>query len=182
MASVTLIDTTTLATNGVSLPAGSTVARGVTTSPDSKWAYVVHNIGRFQLPITQLERGWVNTTALSVLDLEKQQRLTTILLDRLTKGAADPIDVRCSLDGQRLAVSHAGTHEVSLLDIGKLHRLFAGQVPKELADLKDGSSANIWTRIQQDRGCLADLKNDLTALYIANVSKRVEAGGNCPHG
>ncbi len=36
----------------VKLPPGSTVACGVAISPDGRWAYVIHTLGRFRLPIT----------------------------------------------------------------------------------------------------------------------------------
>ena len=93
---------------------------------DGKWAYVVHGLGRFNLPITQLERGWVNTYALTIIDIAAGKRLTTMLLDDLTQGAADPHGVVCSKDGTRLWISHAGVHEISMVDIGLVHELLAG--------------------------------------------------------
>ena len=38
-------------------------------SPDGRFAYVTHILSRYQVPTTQLERGWMNTNALSILDL-----------------------------------------------------------------------------------------------------------------
>jgi len=64
-ARVTLIDTrTTSAVAHVLLPQGSMGARGVCVSPDGRYAYVTHTLGHFQVPTTQLERGWMNTSAL----------------------------------------------------------------------------------------------------------------------
>lgn len=182
-AEVSLIDTVKLeATATVKLPPGSTMVRGTCISPDGKWAYVVHGLGRFNLPITQLERGWVNTYALSILDMATSSRLATMLLDELTQGAADPRAVVCSQDGKRLWISHTGVHEVSSIDIGLIHELLRGNVPEELASLKDGTQPNIWVQIQQDRGKIADLENDLTALYIAGAIRRFPSGGKGPHG
>ncbi len=180
---VTVIDGKTLKPAGtIKLPPGSTGVYDGCVSPDGRWAYVVHSVGRFTLPITQLERGWVNTTALSVLDLTKKQRLATVLLDMLTMGAADPHDVICSSDGGTLWISHSGTHEVSEIDVARLHALLDGKVPAELASLKDGSLPNIWVRIQKDRKLIAELENDLTALYIAGVIRRTKSGGMGPRG
>ena len=46
----------------IKLPPGSTAVNGVCCSPDGKWAYVIHALGRFNLPVTQLERGWSTPT------------------------------------------------------------------------------------------------------------------------
>jgi YVTN family beta-propeller protein len=166
----------------IKLLPGSTIVPGAAVSPDGRWAYVVHTLGRFKLPISQLERGWVHTFALTILDLRSNTRAATVLLDDISAGAADPWDVVVSRDGQQLAVSHAGTHEVSLVAIGKLHSLLQGNVPAELAALKDGSRENIWMRIKQDRSLIPQLANDLTALRFANAIRRVPCGGQGPHG
>ncbi|MFV1967046.1 MAG: beta-propeller fold lactonase family protein [Pirellulaceae bacterium] len=180
---VSIIDAASLKqTSTIKLPPGSTSVNGVCTSPDGKWAYVVHGLGRFNLPITQLERGWVSTYALTIIDLAQPKRLATLLLDDLTRGAADPFSVVCAPDGSRLWISHAGVHEVSLIEIGKVHELLAGKVPEDLAALKDGMQPNIWVRIQKNAEVISELENDLTALYIAGAIRRAKTGGNGPRG
>ncbi len=182
-AEVSIIDTEKLEVVAtVKLPPGSTAVKGACLSPDGKWAYVVHQLGRFNLPISQLERGWVNTYALSIIDVAKGERFVTMLLDDLTKGAANPYAVVCSKDGSQLWISHMGIHEVSLVSIGLGHELLQGTVPADLAALKDGSQANIWVRIQQDPSKISDLENDLTALYIAGAIRRAKSGGDSPRG
>ena len=182
-ADVSIIDAKTLKVSAnVRLPAGSTLVQGVCTSPDGKWAYAVHGLGRFNMPITQLERGWVNTFALSVIDIQKGTRLATVLLDDLTQGAADPHSVVCAKDGKRLWISHTGVHEVSTIELAKLHGLLDGKVPEDLAALKDGTRPNIWVRIQEDRANIAELENHLTALYIAGAIRRAPSGGKGPKG
>lgn len=175
---VSIVDTDALApAKNVKLPLGSTMVPGVAVSPDGKWAYVVHGLGRFHLPITQLERGWVNTNALSIIDIANGSRLATLLLDDSMQGAADPHSLVVSQDGDQLWITHTGVHEVSSINIGLVHELLYGNVPEELAALKDGSQANIWKQIQQNREKIADLENDLTALYIAGAIHRFRAGG-----
>ncbi len=69
-ATVSLVDLTTLKRSAdVRLPGGSTLLRDVAVGPEGKWAYAVHTVGRFTLPTTQLERGWVNTNAMSIIRL-----------------------------------------------------------------------------------------------------------------
>lgn len=180
-AHVTIIDCQrrTVASD-VALPPGSTSVHGVCLSPDGRWAYVVHHLGRFNLPITQLERGWASTYALTIVDVTQGTRLATLLLDDLTQGAADPFAVVSSHDGRQLWISHSGVHEVSRVEIGLVHELLVGQVPAQLAALKDGARENVWVRIQQDRSQIAELENDLTALYIAGAIHRFPSGGKGP--
>ena len=182
-AEVCLVDATVLEqTAKIKLPPGSTVVNHVCVSPDGKWAYVIHTLGRFNLPITQLERGWVHTYALSIIDVPGASLLATTLLDDLSGGAADPWGIVCSADGRKLWISHSGTHEVSFVDVGRVHELLQGKVPEELAKLSDGPRPNIWVRISQDPGATAKLANDLTALYIAGAIRRASSGGMGPRG
>ncbi len=90
-ATVTVIDTAekkNIAT--VTLPNGSIDLRGVTVSPDGKYVYVSHILARYQLPTTQLERGWMNTNAMTIVDAADNTMLTTVLLDDVDLGAANP--------------------------------------------------------------------------------------------
>jgi YVTN family beta-propeller protein len=182
-AEVTILDAASLEPKArLKLPPGSTGSTGVATSPDGRWAYVVHSLGRFNLPISQLDRGWVHTYALTILDVAAGKIAATLLLDDLSAGAADPWAVVVSPDGKRLWVSHSGVHEVSTVEIGRVHELLDGKVPGDLARLKDGMRDNVWVRIGRDRTAIAQLANDLTALYIAGAIRRTPSGGKGPRG
>ncbi len=168
----------------VKLPTGSTMVSGACISPDGRWAYVVHSVCRFDLPITKLERGWVHTYAVSIIDLAAGSRVATLLLDELNRGAADPWAVVVSADGfhETLWISHSGTHQVSIVDVGRIHELLAGNLPAELARLKDGARENVWVRIKNDKRAVDELTGDLTALHIAGAIRRVKSGGIGPRG
>lgn len=127
----------------------------VAISPDGQYAYVPHLLARYQLPTTQLERGWVNTNALTIIDLSTGKILATVLLDDVDQGAANPWAVCVSADGSGLAVTHAGTHEISLIDRAKLHEKVA------TCDTET-------------------VMNDLAFIYP--IRERVRLAGNAPHG
>ena len=113
---VTLIDTADLTTSHLRLPNGSASLRGICVAPDGKYAYVAHILSRHHMPTTQLERGWMNTNALSVIDLSARKLFHTVLLDEVDLGAANPWGVACTADGASICVTHAGTHELSVID------------------------------------------------------------------
>lgn len=104
-------------TKSIRLPNGSTSCRDIAISTDGKLVYVTHTLARYQLPATQLERGWMNTNALSLIDVQRQALLNTVLLDSVDAGAANPWGVDVSADGTRLCVAHAGSHELSVIDV-----------------------------------------------------------------
>jgi len=101
---------------------GSTSVRGICMSPDGRYAYAVHTLAHYQLPTTQVDRGWMNTSALSIIEIGTWRRINTVLLDDVDHGAANPWDVACTGDGRWLCVSHAGTHEISIIDCPGLHQ------------------------------------------------------------
>ena len=113
---VTVIDTQTKQPSAIRLTTGSSSVRDICVSPDGKYAYVVHILSRYHLPTVQVERGWMNTNAMSIIDVSTKKLINTVLLDELGRGAANPWGVACTADGERICVSHAGTHELSLID------------------------------------------------------------------
>jgi len=106
----------------IMLPNGSTAVNDVCISPDGKHAVVTHIVARFQIPAAQLERGWMNTNAKTIIDVERMEILDTVLLDDVDHGAATPWGMAWTRNGEKLVVAHAGTHELSLIDFPALLR------------------------------------------------------------
>jgi cytochrome c peroxidase len=116
-------------TANIALPAGSGNVRKIKCSPDGKWAYVLHELGRVTLPTTQITKGWVNTDALTIIDVAQRNIYTTVLLDTLYEGAADPWGLAISSDSNTLWASISGTHQVFKIDLYNLHQLLTGNIP-----------------------------------------------------
>lgn len=148
------------------LPNGSVNIRDVCVSPDGRYAYVTHNVSRFTLPTTQLERGWMNTSALSIIDVQQLELLTTVLLDDVDLGAANPWGVACSLDGKNLFVAHSGTSELSVIDREGLH--------ERITRLAAGETVNQVSRT------LDDVPNDLS--FLLGLRRRINLPGEGPRG
>lgn len=98
----------------IPLATGSNALRGMAISPDGEYLFVTHNLGRFQIPTSQLQQGWMNTSAVSVISVKDLSYGGAILLDEVDRGAAGVWDVECV--GDRMVVSHSGTHELSIID------------------------------------------------------------------
>ncbi|HOJ59419.1 MAG TPA: cell surface protein [bacterium] len=116
-ASVWLIDAQQKRTLAeIAMPNGGTCVKGLCLSPDGRFAFVTHILAHFPLPTTQLDRGWMANNALTVIDIPNARIFGTVLLDEMDRGAANPWAVACSPDGRYLGVTHAGTHELSLIN------------------------------------------------------------------
>jgi YVTN family beta-propeller protein len=166
-AEVSVIDTTAGKVVGsIKLPNGSASLHEIAIAPDGQYAYVTHVLARYQLPTTQLERGWMNTNALTIIDVPHRKFVNTVLLDDVDLGAANPWGVACTADGKYIGVTTAGTHELSIIDRAALHDKLAGAAKGEkVSDVT--SSAD-------------DVPNDLA--FLVGLKRRVTLGGNSPRG
>ena len=106
----------------IRLENGSKALRGATRSPDGKYLFVSHNLGRFTVPTSQLQQGWMNTNAMSVVDVASLEFKGAVLLDEPERGAAGVWGVECTPG--YLIVSHSGTHEISVIDYPELIKKF----------------------------------------------------------
>lgn len=145
------------------LPNGSGYLNDIAISPDGRYACVTHILSRFPLPTTQLERGWMNTNAGTLIDLESLTVLNTVLLDSVDRGAANPWGVGWSGDGSALVVAHAGTHEISVIEAPKLLAKL-----RALPEERPEGGAGDYRTVSQRR---ADVPNDLA--FLVGLRQRV---------
>jgi len=124
-AELTLVETGSLETGPIALSNGTGGLRGVAVSPDGRWALVTHVISNFELVTSQVDFGWMNTNRLSIVDLAERRFAGTLLLDDMFLGAANPWAVGVTGDGSRILVTHAGTHELSVVDAAMLRKKLA---------------------------------------------------------
>ncbi|MFC1760524.1 cell surface protein [Planctomycetota bacterium] len=147
----------------IKLVNGAEGMRGVCVSPDGQYAFATHLMARYQVPTTQIERGWINTNALSVIRVSDQSLFYTLLLDDVAQGFANPWAVQVSPNNQQLYVTSAGNHEIRIIDLpaltAKIDRLQAAQTePAEAVHL--------------------NAHNDLSFIY--DVSQRIPLKGLGP--
>lgn len=114
----------------IQLENGSNALRGMTLSPDGRYLLITHNLGRFQVPTSQLQQGWMNTSAMSVVNLATLSFEGAVLLDEPERGAAGIWDVKCTDD--KIVISHSGTHEISVIDYPAFVQKFE-QYPQKAA-------------------------------------------------
>jgi YVTN family beta-propeller protein len=166
-AGVSVIDTdSNKVVANLALPDGSVSLRGVCVSPCGTYAYVTHVLAHYQLPTTQLERGWMCTAGLTIIDVAARKVVNTVLLDDMELGAANPWGSVCSSDGKYLCVTHSGSHELSIIDRAALH--------ERLAKAASGVKVTDVTSSHDD------VPSDLT--FLASIRRRIRLPGNGPRG
>jgi len=162
---INVIDTEKQAVvKSIRLPNGAIDLRELTLSPDGKHLYVPSIFARFLVPTTQIERGWINTHALNIIDVERQKLMYTVLLDDVDRGAANPWGVACSPDNKHIVVAHSGTHEISVIDRAALM--------EKLAPIPEHDT----TRKLEERA--DNPMNNLSFLY--GLRQRIPLKGNGP--
>ena len=166
-AAISIIDTKAgQVTATIRLPNGAIDLGGLCISGDGRYAYVTHILARHHLPTTQIERGWINTNALSIIDIDKQQWLNTVLLDDVDRGAANPWGIQCTDDDKHLVVALAGTHELCIIDRQGLHA--------KLDKVAGGQ------RVSPVASSPEEVRNDLS--FLVDLKRRVKLEGNGPRG
>jgi len=120
---ISVIDTSTNnKVADISLPNGSIGTRGICMSSDGNYAYVTHQLSRYQIPRVQLDRGWAFTNAVSVIDVSSRELVNTFLLDEVYRGAGTLWACACTTTGtKKLCVTHAGSHELSIIALPGVH-------------------------------------------------------------
>jgi len=104
----------------IELPNGSQGLRGIALSPDGRYVAVTHILSNYTIPTLSIEKGAINRNALSLLSTDTLEWFATVILDDPDRGAANPWAVDFSSDASRLLVTHAGTHELSVIDYAAL--------------------------------------------------------------
>ncbi|MEI6277982.1 MAG: cell surface protein [Verrucomicrobiae bacterium] len=154
----------------IPLPNGAIDLRGMCLSPDGKIVYVPSILARFMVPTTQIERGWMNTHALNLIDAEKRTLRHTVLLDDVDLGAANPWGIACSPDGKYIAIAHSATHEISLIDQAALLAKLDKVPRRDESQLDD----NAYEALP------GNPINDLS--FLSGIRQRVKLKGNGPRG
>ena len=156
-AEVTIVNIATGTTKSISLPNGSGSLHGMCMSPDGRYVYVTEIIARFLLPTTQVERGWMNTGGIAVIDTTQLDGtnngfMSTVLIDDVDLGAANPWGITTSADGKKIYVAVAGTSELITIDAVEMHKKLEAGIAKE------GSYRFGGTEVSDNLAFLAGLK------------------------
>ncbi|MBO7707291.1 MAG: YncE family protein, partial [Thermoguttaceae bacterium] len=156
----------------IRLPNGSSSMHAIAISPDGRYVYTTAILARYQLPTTQLERGWMNTNGFSVIDAQKQEFINTVILDDVDLGAANPWPIAVSPDSKSVYIGLSGTHELCIVDMEQtLEKLLS--LPKTVEEAKEAGNYSERTTI-----LAGDVPQSLA--FLVKLKKRVKLPDKAP--
>ncbi len=156
---------------------GSTGLHDIIVSPDGKFVFASHILARYTVPTTQLERGWINTNAISIIDARRKRLVETVLLDDVDSGAANPWGLACTSDSKYLCVTHAGTHELSVIDIAAMLEKI-NSYNKKAGRQTQSFTGSSYTAYDSAGQAPSNIPNELSFLY--GIRKRIKLPGKAP--
>ncbi|MHC4602270.1 MAG: cell surface protein [Planctomycetota bacterium] len=176
---VSVIDTAAKkVVKNIELPNGSVNVRGITISPDGRNAYVTHILARYHFPVTYLEKGWINTNAMTIIDVPGRKFVNTVLVDDVDLGAANPYGVACTDDGKNILITHAGTYELSVIEREGLHaRLLPARTARSFTSEIHSKAGK---KLFDASYSADDVPNDLT--FLVGIRRRLKLAGIGPRG
>jgi hypothetical protein len=120
-----------------SLLPGAMNVRDLAIDPTGRIAVATHLDGKFEHIPSHSDAGWINENMISLLNAETGQRHASMSLDALGYGAGNPWGLACSAEGSWLAVAHAGSCEITLLNLRWLRRPFVSSENAQEQDFPD---------------------------------------------
>jgi YVTN family beta-propeller protein len=114
---------------------------------DIKSAYMMENISftpsgdlaimplirpKNNVPTIQVERGWMMTNGIGIVELKPSGKTVQLLLDEPNSYYADPFDIAITPDGKKAFVSHAGVDRISVIDLDAVRKLIDESTDKML--------------------------------------------------
>lgn len=155
---------------------GSNALRGMCITPDGRYIYVSHNLGRFTVPTSQLQQGWMNTSAFSIINVAKQEFEGAVLVDEPDRGAAGIWGIAC--DEKQIYITHSGTHELSVIDHPRMLNKFDAIKDKTRLDYDlnflYGLRKRVYLQGNGPRGFLVSNNQLIIPTYFADVLNTVD--------
>jgi YVTN family beta-propeller protein len=84
------------------------------------------------VPTIQVERGWMMTHGIGIVEQKPAGRTIQLLLDEPNAYYADPFDIAITPDGKKAFISHAGVDCISVIDIDSIRKIIAESTDKML--------------------------------------------------
>jgi YVTN family beta-propeller protein len=85
------------------------------------------------IPAVQIERGWMMTHGIGIIERKENGRMAQLLLDEPNAYYPDPFGMVISPDGKKAYVSHSGNNMVTAIDLDEVRKLLEESSEDQLA-------------------------------------------------
>ena len=101
-------------------------------TPSGDLAFVTMIRPKNLVPSIQVDRGWLMTYGIVILEQGGKGRIIQLLLDEPNAFYSDPFDITITPDGKKAFVSHSGVNSISVINIDSIRSLIAESTPELL--------------------------------------------------
>ncbi|MHC4509611.1 MAG: c-type cytochrome, partial [Planctomycetota bacterium] len=115
------------------------------------------------------------TNAVTIIDAQRKKLIETVLLDDVDYGAANPWALACTSDSKYLCVTHAGIHELSVIDLTALFEKIRSYRQSNAAQ---APAADAYSAYSAGTETPSNVPNELSFLY--GLRSRVKLSGKAP--
>ena len=122
---VTVVNTATLRVDDRKLIRDAHLVESIDFTPEGDLALVTVVRPKQLLPTTQVNRGWMLTYGIGIIELEGEGRIFQLLTDEVNAFYADPYDILISPDGKRAYVSYMAADLISVIDMDAVRAIMA---------------------------------------------------------
>ena len=84
------------------------------------------------IPAIQVERGWMMTHGIGIIEKGNDGRIIQLLTDEPNAYYSDPFDIVITPDGQKAFISHSGVDVITVIDLNAIRKLLAESTQEEL--------------------------------------------------
>ncbi len=84
------------------------------------------------IPAVQIERGWMMTHGIGIIERKENGRMIQLLTDEPNAYYPDPYGMVISPDGKRAYISHSGNNTVTVIDLDEIRKLLEESSDEEL--------------------------------------------------
>lgn len=105
-------------TNTMELINGTGSVKDIAVSSDGNYVYLSNIFARYTYPTSQLDRGWINTNGITIVNASTEEVYAGVLLDSVERGASNPwgIDVIGEGENAKIVCVISGLGEISIVN------------------------------------------------------------------
>ena len=132
MTELTVIDAATQRVKERKIFDNAYIMENVAFTPSGDMAIATLIRPKNLIPAIQVERGWMMTHGIGIIEPGNNGRIIQLLTDDPNAYYSDPFDIVITPDGEKAFVSHSGVDYISVIDLKAIRILLAESTPEML--------------------------------------------------
>lgn len=132
MTELTVINTATQRVKERKIFDNAYIMENVAFTPSGDMAIATLIRPKNLIPAIQVERGWMMTHGIGIIEPGKNGRIIQLLTDEPNAYYSDPFDIVITPDGEKAFVSHSGVDYVTVIDLNAIRTLLAESTQEKL--------------------------------------------------